>query len=39
MNNPSEILCQGSIENNLISIKVGGIGSIEKIVPLPDLLN
>ncbi|MEG2935515.1 MAG: PhzF family phenazine biosynthesis protein [Clostridium sp.] len=39
MDNPSEILCQGTLENNLISIKVGGTGSIEKIVPLTDLLN
>lgn len=39
MDNPSEILCHGILENNLISIKVGGTGSIEKVVPLTHLLN
>lgn len=39
MNNPSEILCQGSILKNSISIKVGGTGNIEKTISLNNLLN
>ena len=38
MNNPSEILCQGFISKNSISIKVGGTGNIEKIISLNNLL-
>lgn len=34
MDNPSEIICKGSIANNTMTIKVGGTGTIEKIVNL-----
>lgn len=35
MNNPSEILCKGSVCNNTMVIKVGGIATIENIMDLP----
>lgn len=38
MNNPSEILCQGIENSNDITIKVGGTGSIEKIINLSELV-
>lgn len=37
MNNPSEILCKGFIDNNTITIKVGGTGAIEKIVAISEI--